>query len=143
MIIDVVLLQSSVHRALEELPSLYAEVLCSSLNKRGISTHLLFALSVTQRHLNEEMKLETKHLKRCLCVAVPPCYKEDVFDIDAAETTGSGSIKAAHPSLSLPIRTICIGAFRRVILSMQSRCHAVSAYYTSVESANLLPHVYS
>lgn len=63
------------------------------------------------------------------------------MDIDVKETTGSGSREAAHPSLSLHIRTICTGAFKRVILSMQSRCHAVSVCYTSVETANLLPHI--
>lgn len=62
------------------------------------------------------------------------------MDIDVRETTGSGSGEAAHPSLSLHIRTICMGAFKRVILSMQSRCHAVSVCYTSVETANVLPH---
>lgn len=64
------------------------------------------------------------------------------FYFDAGEAVGSASSQAAHPSLSLHIRAICTGTFKRVTLSMQSGCHAVSSCYTSVESANLLPHVH-
>lgn len=64
---------------------------------------------------------------------------EVVFDVDVGETTGSGSSEAAHPFLSLHIRTIRMRAFKRVILSMQNRCHAVTASYTSAENANLPP----
>lgn len=65
-----------------------------------------------------------------------------LFYFDAGETVGSGSSEAAHPSLSLHIRTICTGTFKCVTPSMQSGCHAVSSCYTSVESANLLPHMH-
>lgn len=66
--------------------------------------------------------------------------KEDIWTAMRARQRGSGSGEAAHPSPSLRIRTICTGALERVILSMQSRCHAVSVCYTSAESANLHPH---
>lgn len=66
--------------------------------------------------------------------------KEDIWTAMQARQRGSGSGEAAHPSPSLRIRTICTGALERVILSMQSRCHAVSVCYTSAESANLHPH---
>lgn len=102
----------------------------------------LFVQSFNRRTLNEKMKTETKQLTRHLSTPALlffPVSKERRFDIDVGETTGSGSSKAAHPSLSFHIRTICMGASRRVILSMQSRCHAVSAHYTSVETASLPP----
>lgn len=66
--------------------------------------------------------------------------EEDIWTAMRARQRGSGSGEAAHPSPSLRIRTICTGALERVILSMQSRCHAVSVGYASAESANLHPH---
>lgn len=71
------------------------------------------------------------------------CISEDgvFFIFDAGATAGSGSCEAAHPSLSLHIRTVCTRTFKCVTPSMQSGCHAASSCYTSVESANLLPHV--
>lgn len=97
----------------------------------------VFALAVNQSMLSKKKR------KKEICVSVLLFFPLRHFDIDVGKTTGSGSSEDAHPLLSLHIRTICMGAFRRVILSMQNRCHAVSACYTSVEAANLPPHMYS
>lgn len=71
------------------------------------------------------------------------CISEDgvFFVFDAGATAGSGSCEAAHPSLSLHIRTICTATFKCVTPRMQSGCHAASSCSTCVKSVNLLPLV--
>ena len=69
----------------------------------------------------------------------PLVGEEDVGMLTQRRQPGSGSGEAAHPSPSLHIGTICMAALKRVISSMQSRRHAVSACYTSVENCQSPP----